>query len=452
MIQQSAIRIFALTAGVSLLLGMSAGLTGGPAGSKDCVTVFLTGNELGELRPCGCSSGQLGGFERRPAILNAVPPQKKLIVDTGSLVDNDSEQNLLKFDIMVQAFNLLDYDLVSLNAKDLDIAAGRGLLDNMASVFSVISSQGGGLPTKFTKQLSLNGKTLAVTIAAFDAESSPIEQISELFAQPAGLLTVNILILNNCSAEIIESIRQTGIVDCIVCPPEADEAELISSPDEKPIVVSVGRFGRYIGRLQITAADSLGRSPAQPRDANELDLAFLPVPVTEDLPQDKSLIGLYRTYQNLVKKENLLEKHPRFALPNGLEYTGSKSCKSCHKYEYKKWSKKAHARAYATLEKVNSQYDPECIICHVVGFEYQGGFVSQQQSSKTLRNVGCENCHGPGSEHIKTRGHTLTAEPKSDCTDCHTPENSPRYAENEQLYFKKILHWREPNAADDVKQ
>ncbi len=448
--QQSAIRIFALTVGVSLLLvvsavellGMSAGLKDGPAAGKDCVTVFLTGNELGALRPCGCSSGQLGGLERRPAILNAVPTQKKLIVDTGSLVDDDSEQNLLKFDIMVQAFNLLGYDVVNLNAKDIEIAASRGLLDNMASVFSLISSRGGGLPMKFTKQFSLNGKMLAVTIAAFDAESSPIEQIRELFAPQPDTQTVNILILNSCSADVIESISQTEIVDCIVCPPEADEAELLSDPDEKPLIISVGRFGRYIDRLQITADE----------DANEPNLVFLLLPVTEDLPQDKSLTGLYRTYQNLVKKENLLEKHPRFTLPNGLEYTGSKSCKSCHKYEYKKWSKKAHAHAYATLEKVNSQYDPECIICHVVGFEYQGGFVSQQQSSKNLWNVGCENCHGPGSEHIKTDGHALTAEPKSDCTDCHTPENSPRYAENEQLYFNKIIHWREPNAADDVKE
>ena len=443
--QRLATCIFVLTVGVSYLLGMSARLPVGSAKSRESVTIFLTGNELGALRPCGCSSGQLGGLERRSAIFKSTPAERRLIVDTGSLVNGDSEQELIKFDIVVQAFNLLDYDLVNLSAKDIEIANSRRLLDNMASVFAVISSQGGeevNLPAKFTKELLLKEKTVAVTVAAFDAESTPIEQISELFTSQGGLRTINILILNNCSPMVIESIKQMGIVDCIVCPPESDEAELISKPNERPLVISVGRFGKYIGRLQITDAEGV----------DELKYSFLPVPVAEDLARDKSLVELYKGYQRLVKEENLLEKQPRFTLPEGLEYTGSKSCKSCHKYEYKKWSGKAHAHAYATLKRVGSQYDPECIICHVVGFEYQSGFVSEQQSSKDLRNVGCENCHGPGSEHIRTLGQTRTAEPKSDCTDCHTPEHSAEYAEKERLYFKKIVHWREPKTAGGVKK
>jgi hypothetical protein len=410
-----------------------------------CVTVFLTGNELGALKPCGCSGGQLGGLDRRSAIFNSVPAEARLIVDTGSLVDGDSEQDLVKFDIVLQAFNLLDYDLVNLGERDIEIARSHGVLDSITSVFNVISSQGGDeadLPLKFTKQLLLKEKDVAVTIAAFDPESMPIEQISELFEPQPGLQTINILILNHCNLDIVGSIREMGIVDCIVCPPESDEPQVISQLHDRPLVISVGRFGQYIGRLQITAIE----------DVDELSYSFLAVPVTEDLTQEKSLIELYEVYQQLVKEENLLERQPRFVLPNDLEYTGSKSCKLCHEYEYEKWSSKAHAHAYATLEKVGSQYDPECIICHVVGFEYDSGFVSEQQSSGNLKNVGCENCHGPGSEHIKTLGQAVTAEPKSDCTDCHTPERSAEYAENEQLYFQKIVHWREPNAVSRVKK
>ncbi|MEE9371409.1 MAG: cytochrome c family protein [Sedimentisphaerales bacterium] len=409
------------------------------------VTVFLTGNELGALQPCGCSGGQLGGLDRRSAIFNSVPAEARLIVDTGSLVDGDSEQDLIKFDIVLQAFNLLDYDLVNLSEKDIEIAKSRGVLDSITSVFNVISSQGGDetdLPAKFTKQLLLKEKVMAVTIAAFDAESTPIEQISELFEPQLGLQTINILILNYCTLDIVGSIREMGIVDCIVCPPESDEPEVISESYDRPLVISVGRFGKYIGRLQITAAE----------DVDEPSYSFLAVPVTEDLTQEKSLIELYEVYQQLVKEENLLERQPRFTLPDGLEYTGSKSCKSCHEYEYKKWSGKAHVHAYATLERVGSQYDPECIICHVVGFEYDSGFVSEQQSSEDLKNVGCENCHGPGSEHIRTLGQVGTVEPMSDCTECHTPERSAEYAENEQLYFEKIVHWRELNTVGGVKK
>ena len=445
MTQRLATCMCVLTVGVSCLLAMSAKSPLRSTYKTDCVTVFLTGNELGALQPCGCSSGQLGGLDRRSAIFNSVPAEARLIVDTGSLVDGDSEQDLIKFDIVLQAFNLLDYDLVNLSEKDIEIARSRGVLDNIASVFNVISSQGGDetdLPAKFTKQLLLKEKVVAVTIAAFDAESTPVEQISELFAPQSGLQTVNILILNKCLSAIIESIAEMGIIDCIVCPPESDEPEIISKPNDRPLVISVGRFGEYIGKLQITAAEGV----------DEPSYSFLPVPVTEDLTQEKLLVELYEGYQQLVKEENLLERQPRFTLPNGLEYTGSKSCKSCHEYEYKKWSGKAHVHAYATLERVGSQYDPECIICHVVGFEYESGFVSEPQSSEDLKNVGCENCHGPGSEHIRTLGQVGTAEPMSDCTDCHTPERSAEYAENEQLYFEKMVHWREPNTVGGVKE
>jgi len=181
-----------------------------------------------------------------------------------------------------------------------------------------------------------------------------------------------------------------------------------------------------------------------------LAIDFRAIPVTEDLPQKPSLVRLYKDYQQLVKERGLLEKYPRFVLPDGLQYVGSQSCKACHAYEYEKWSSKAHAKAYATLVEVGSQYDPECAICHVVGMEYESGFVSEEQTPH-LKDVGCENCHGPGSEHIKTAGEAKTSGPQSSCLDCHTPEKSTHYAGNERLYLQKIVHWREPNAPNNVE-
>ena len=182
----------------------------------------------------------------------------------------------------------------------------------------------------------------------------------------------------------------------------------------------------------------------------KLKYDFSTVPVKEDLPKEESLVGLYQVYQMLVKQANPLEKYPRFTLPDGLEYTGSKSCKSCHEDEYEKWSQKGHAHAYSTLEKVGSESDPECAICHVIGMKYESGFVSKKQTPH-LKDVGCENCHGPGSEHIETLGKTRTTGPKSTCLDCHTPETSSKYAENKEIYREKIIHWREPNQPSSVK-
>lgn len=422
---------------------MSAKSPPKPDHKADVLTVFLTGNEFGSLKPCGCSGGQLGGLDRRPAIFNSVPREKRLIIDTGTFVETDGEQDLIKFNIITQAFSMLDYDSVNLAKKDVENCRNLGLLDSIGSFLNIISSYQTvdvNFPAKFTKNFCLGKETVAVTIAALDTESEPTEKIHLLFADfcPSILRTANILILNSSDTADINDISKMGIIDCLVVPADSDEPKVIGDPNKKPLIFSVGRFGRYISNLQIGIAEG------------KLKYSFSTIPVTENLPQEESLVELYKDYQQLVKESNLLYKYPRFILPGGLQYAGSESCKSCHEYEYEKWSQKAHSQAYATLEKVGSQFDPECIVCHVVGMKYKSGFVSEQQTTH-LKNVGCENCHGPGSEHNITLGKAKTTEPKSDCIDCHTPETSGEYAGNEQLYLEKIIHWREQNAPGDVK-
>ena len=441
--KQLVISISVLIVGASCVLVRKAKAPPAPFRKADGLTVFLTGNELGALKPCGCSSGQLGGLDRRAAILDSVPREGRLIVDTGMLVESDSEQDLIKFNVMIRAFDLLEYDLVNLTDRDTEILRNLGLLESIGSVFNVISARGPTdvkVPARFSKLLSLNGKAVLVTVATFDAKSGQIEQIGELFARRPDVQTVNILILNHCDAGTIAALAQSApTVDCLVCPADSDEPRLISEPNSRPLVCSVGRFGRHVCRLHITRVE------------DELKLGFQAIPVKETLRQEPDLVELYKDYQRFVKEANLLEQYPRLPLENGVEYVGSESCKPCHAYEYEKWSSKAHARAYATLERVGSQYDPECVVCHVVGMKYESGFVSEQKTGH-LKDVGCEDCHGPGSEHVRTAGAIELAEPKMRCLDCHTHEQSPDYATDEQGYLEKIIHWREPNSADDVKR
>ncbi|MFC1676333.1 multiheme c-type cytochrome [Planctomycetota bacterium] len=408
---------------------------------NDEITIFMTGNELGALKPCGCSGGQLGGLDRRAGILNTGKDSSQMIIDTGSLVKTDSEQDHIKFDIIMQAFEMLGYDMVHLTAGDIEIARDAGLLDGLQWQFQIIASETLGdsnMPTSFTKKLLLNNKPVTVTVAASEKFSS---STGSLFPPRTDIPTVNILILNQCDHETIKS--STNIpeqIDCIICPSEYDEPEIISKPNKKPLIISVGQLGKHISKLSIT----------QDGCDDALKLALSTIDVTEDIPQQQELVDLYRTYQLIVKDANLLEKMPRFSLPEALNYVGSESCKVCHTYEYQKWSANPHASAFATLEQVGNQYDPECVICHVIGNEYETGYVSQAKNSH-LKNVGCENCHGPGSEHIASLGTKKTVEPKSTCEECHTSEHSANYAGNENIYFEKIIHWREPNSADNVK-
>jgi len=434
-----AVGLFLSATAFLCILGMSANERTPPATADEQVVIFLTGNELGAMKPCGCSGGQLGGLDRRKAVFDTISPKNRLIVDTGSLIENNSEQNRIKFGIIVQSFDVLGYDLINLTNGDLEVARSLGLLESIADIFSVISPSApadAGIPQKFTKKFQLNCETIEVAIAAVITESITADKIKKLFAKSSDIRQVNILILNNCDKQLTVSLARLGLVDCFLCPPESDEPQIISKPKETPLVVSMGRVGKYIGKLQIKKGKPT--------------LDFSTIAVTENLPQQTEAIDLYTDYQQFVRQANLLEKYPRFSLPKGLTYLGSSSCNICHEYEYNKWSEKPHAHAYATLEKVGSQYDPECVICHVVGLEYETGFVNEKQTAH-LKDVGCENCHGPCSQHIASLGEAKTTEPKSKCIDCHTIENSANYAGSEEYYFQQIIHWREPNAAADVK-
>jgi hypothetical protein len=425
---------------------------GAPAQAREPVTIFFTGNELGSMRPCGCSGGQLGGLDRRYAVLNAVGPQNRLIIDTGSLVSESTEQNLIKFNIIVQAFAQLGYDVVNLTEQDILIARQAGLLDGLSSLFNCITAGSPDdvkLPAKFTKKFTLNGIVFEAVVVAAENEGQ-ISLLPDLFSLPAGSPSaVKILILNRADAKTIATVSEMNLVDLLIVPPQSDEPMLVSDANAGPLVISSGRLGKYVGKIQ-AIFDGAGQKPR---------LKFISVPVTEDIPQHQPLVELYKDYQRLVKDANIIEKQPRFILPGNLEYVGSKYCKLCHDYEYEKWmtskqvfipglSKQAspdsfHAGAFATLEKVGSEYDPECVVCHVVGMQYQTGYISPAKTPE-LKDVGCENCHGPGSEHLRSLGAIETSGPISTCSDCHTAEHSGEYAANQKQYFEKIIHWREP--------
>jgi len=402
------------------------------------LVVFLTGNTLSSLRPCGCSGGQLGGMEKRPAVFDQVPASARLVVDTGNLAADDGEQDLIKFRVLFEALRLLNYDVLCLTSGDIAIAEHLGLMGTPQQAFRVLQDRDGGSEV-FNKRFPDHGVT--ANVASLDPRTTPAERATELFAGEGGDASVNILILRHSDSQVLADIAaKAPAVDCIVCPSEVDEPHILSKPGARPVVVTAGRLGRHIARLDVAISASGGR-PA---------LKFADVPVTADLPDDPALVKLYKQYQQLVSAADLLESYPRLPLPDGLAFEGSESCKRCHEYEYGEWILKPHAEALNSLKKVGSDRDPECVVCHVVGMEYQSGYVTEEKTPH-LRDVGCETCHGPGKEHNDSEGRKPTREPKMGCLACHTPEKSTGYAGHEEEYMKKIVHWREPAAAGNVK-
>jgi len=399
------------------------------------LTIFITGNTLGQLKPCGCSGGQLGGFERRPAVMDQVSASRRLAIDTGRFIEKTDQQDLIKFEIIMQALSMLNYDTAVLSEKDYATAKNLGLDQAGQLNFITSAKNEANVPAVFKKNLKVAGVSVNFAVVAIDAAGA------KTTADEIAKLEPNTIVIGVIDATDVPEIVSSYLDIAVVRAEDTDTPVVKSGKGQKPFIVTAGRKGKYIGRLDINFVGS------------DRQLKFEVIPVTDKLVVDKDIERLYKSYQAIVKNEDLLSKHPKFALPNGLEYVGSKSCagsatmKNCHEYEYEKWKEKKHAIAMESLEKAGSNYDPECVVCHVVGFNYQGGFVKPEDEGKPgkadLMNVGCEACHGPGSKHLATAGKARTQQPKMKCADCHTPEQSPEFLSKESEYYNKVVHWKE---------
>ena len=418
-----------------------------PSGTeKDSVTVFITGCTLGSLRPCGCSGGQLGGLERRAAILHSVSSSHRLILDTGYWIKQEQEQDMIKARILLRAFHLLDYDVIHLSNQDLQVVQNLGLLDEMVASGGVIAEDRAllaeaNIPQAFERSYEMNGRTISVRITSVGDQALPARLADPSPTDPHGLDGVDIYLVDKLDPSVMDVRRAPQARRaCVIGPADSDEPRLWSDPNANPLVLSLGRYGRHVIRLQMSVDEEQARPTLQ----------FSTQTVSEDLPSHPDLVALYKDYQQIVADTGLLGRHPKVSLPKDLEYVGSNACRQCHRFEYEKAVPQKHAQAYATLEKVGSHLDPECVVCHVVGLDYESGFSSVQESPD-LKDVGCEACHGPGSEHVRTEGKAPTHVPKQACLDCHTPEQSRDYAGHERELLEKTRHWKELRKASGVK-
>jgi len=150
------------------------------------------------------------------------------------------------------------------------------------------------------------------------------------------------------------------------------------------------------------------------------------------------------------------------------KYIGAKACMLCHLTPksgaaYKIWQASAHAKAFATLATpaakeiaqkkgiADPQKDEKCVKCHDTAF---GAAAAQLAPSfKPGEGVGCEICHGAGSEYKvmqlmkdidtgKIKGETLGLMKPDEkfCVKCHNAESPSFKGFNFAEAGKKIAH------------
>jgi hypothetical protein len=139
-----------------------------------------------------------------------------------------------------------------------------------------------------------------------------------------------------------------------------------------------------------------------------------------------------------VDAEALLLQMPRRPTLNGDTFAGSRACRPCHSDDYRIWERSKHAKAMQTLVDEKHDKDPECVVCHVVGLEFESGFVSMEKTPH-LKDVGCESCHGPARKHVQDPlNNKLGKAGEGSCMQCHVPAHSPNF--DFPRYWKQIEH------------
>jgi Cytochrome c554 and c-prime len=162
---------------------------------------------------------------------------------------------------------------------------------------------------------------------------------------------------------------------------------------------------------------------------------------------------------------------------SGRKFVGSKTCAECHTQAAAVFDNTPHAHATETLVKRTDPprlFDPECLSCHVTGWEpqkyfpFESGYLGMEATPDLVGN-GCENCHGPAAKHAAAENGDIEAtdaeleelraqlrlkivenegnkegqvfeqaKVAKMCTQCHDLDNSPAF--DFQEYWPKVKH------------
>jgi len=155
------------------------------------------------------------------------------------------------------------------------------------------------------------------------------------------------------------------------------------------------------------------------------------VEVREKLGRDPKIEQRMSSFYKRVNEHNKTafagRKPPE--VPAGKSgYAGTALCSGCHFEERRVWERTAHARAYATLSRQFKEYNLDCVSCHVTGYEKPGG--STVTVNDTLRDVQCEECHGPGALHVDAPTAKGLIDPSPALTMCVSACHHPPHVEN----------------------
>ena len=427
------------------------------ASSTPIIHVVFTGEENGYLEPCGCSEKQLGGISKRHTLINHLREKDEnlLLLSLGDLTGKVGRQDEIKMETAFESLDLMGYVAHNLGEKDLEM--GTDLLGYLSQISNVdlissnivFTTEVLGIKPYVIKEIKTKDTTLSVGILGIVSpglvESAyqnmevmdPVVSLTPLLSDLRDKTDILILLSHAEMEESIVIAEACPELDLIISGHLVDRPDLYREKVKNTYVIPVGEKGKYVGKITL--------SPQQKQTGEDEYFNRLP-PVIEITPLDErfadspDIAMLLRIYQERLKDEELLAQVFKSDLPSNLAFIANNDCAVCHNKIFKHWEGTGHASAYETLVKAEHEYDPECVECHVIGLNYFTGFETME-STPELKGVGCESCHGAGSDHKETQSKDYGRVSVENCEICHNDEHSPNFEFND--YWQKIKHPRE---------
>jgi hypothetical protein len=459
---------------------------------KPDVALVFTGAMAGYLEPCGCAGleNQKGGLKRRFTMLEQLREKAEkggkgwplVAMDGGSQERDNNVQARLKLDFAYQALMKMGYQVVGIGESDLKIDLLSILINFDEAKNPLVSAN---VDTGFSKRfkvINIGGMKIGVTSVLGAKEvarlgnmkdyklSPPMQAIPQVVPDLLKEKCDHLVLLVNGSAgeakDLALKYKDFGF-DWILTtqgaqvPPkepakiEGTNAHLIEVGEKAEYAVVVGLYKNG--------------SPSY---------RYQRVPLDHRFADAKEVTDMQVVYQQALKNFGLdglgLRPTPH---PSGRKFAGSKTCEDCHAQAAEVFDKTPHALATETLVKRTSPpriFDPECLCCHVTGWEpqkqfpFETGYQSLKETPGLVGN-GCENCHGPAAKHAAVENGLLKADDvereklraalrlkivknegnKKDqvykegsvvdmCMRCHDLDNSPDF--DFQTYWPRVKH------------
>jgi hypothetical protein len=451
-------RTAVLLAGVLLAAAASAvpsdrvSAAGEPVKRPDRLVILSTTDVKGKTSPCGCHTPK-GGFSRRAAFADSLRGDfgQVVIVDCGGWFPEGEDEYREVAAFQADELTRSGVSAVGIGQRELRYGLGflRAVIEHgqtPAVSANLVERATGKLvlpPYRIVKignvnvgLFSLMGPSMDLgpardSLKVADPLDAAHKTIDALHAKG---VTVVVLLANMGKVDAEDLVTSIDGVDALVT--GWNIPLLQRGRSVKNTVINYGgEQGHYVG-VTTLSLDAQGHSTGGENTTYMLG---------PDIPEKAEVLARVKAFEDAFNDHQRVRQKERAAAASAAageahevpsHYVGAEVCGRCHAREYAQWKTTDHSRAWQTLVDQKKESTPECVTCHVVGYQKPGGLQTADDAPK-LGNVQCENCHGMGTEHDSWPAvHAPVAE--ATCRGCHTDVSSPKF--DFAVYRPHIVH------------